>query len=232
MRLVAMLAAGLALTLGAKVDRATVLDSQYVLQRYSLALLTVTKPKVMVFDYNISQLGFGNIEERHVLYRSGTRVRDETVAANGATLRVREVTIERRRDPYAVARMAPRLDDYQLLFLRTVRDGKHLDYVYDASPLVRAGAFSVDRLTVDGVTFLPRELRFHSAAGEAGGIGTISYAKVGAYWVPTVVSIEATVNGKPAREEIAWSNYRFPAHLPASTFLSPKPLPSATLPPF
>jgi hypothetical protein len=38
---------------------------------------------------------------------------------------------------------------------------------------------------------------------------------------------QARVNGKPAREHIAWSDYRFPQSLPPSTFAQPEPLPLA-----
>ena len=46
--------------------------------------------------------------------------------------------------------------------------------------------------------------------------------------MPLSASAQARVNGKPARETIAWSEYRFPASLPASTFQAPAPLPNAT----
>ena len=36
------------------------------------------------------------------------------------------------------------------------------------------------------------------------------------------------MKGKPARELITWSDYRFPASLPPSTFQPPEPLPHAT----
>ena len=55
------------------------LDSQYVLQRYALAVQTVAVPKVVVYSYTVSQVGPSNIEQRHRVYRSGADVRDETV---------------------------------------------------------------------------------------------------------------------------------------------------------
>jgi hypothetical protein len=227
MRQIALAAAMLAL-LGTSPEG---LDSQYVLQRYALELGDVTVPKVVVFAYAISQAGLGNIEQRHVVYRSGTDVRDETLAVDGVSLVQKRVRIEQRADHYSIDRMAPRADAYQLLFLRTVKDGSHVDYVYDASPLVKTSDTWVDRVTIDGVKFLPRSIHFQTATGEAKGSGAISYAPVGKFWMPVDVSVEATVNGKPARERIALSDYRFPPSLPPSTFTPPHALPAATLPP-
>jgi hypothetical protein len=207
------------------------LDSQYVLQRYALQIQEVATPKDVVAGYAISQAGLGNIEARHILYRSGLNVRDETLEVDGNPLRQKRVRFEQREDRYAVARVAPRADAYQLLFLHAVKDGGHLDYVYDATPLVHQGGFSVDQVTIDGAHFLPRMVRFHTDAGDARGSGAIEYAAFGKYWMPVTARIDATVAGKPARERITWTQYSFPAALPPSTFEAPKPLPIATLPP-
>ena len=56
------------------------LDSQYVLQRYALAVATVPIPKVVVYSYTVSQVGASNIEQKHTIYRSGSAVRDETLS--------------------------------------------------------------------------------------------------------------------------------------------------------
>jgi hypothetical protein len=208
------------------------LDSQYVLQRYALALAVAPAPKLVVFDYTISQAGLGNIEQRHQLYRSGLSVRDETLAADGATLHQKTVRIEQREDRYAVDRLAPRTDTYQMLFLRAVRDGSHTDYVYDTTPILhQTTGMWVEQVTIDGVRFLPKRVRFHSEGETAKGKGEVEYAAVGKYWLPVVATVDATVYGKPARERIAWSDYRFPPSLPSSTFLAPQPLPLASLPP-
>ncbi|HTX58672.1 MAG TPA: hypothetical protein VMH02_03270 [Verrucomicrobiae bacterium] len=207
------------------------LDSQYVLQRYALQMAEMPVPKVVVFEYTVSQAGLGNFEQRHVLYRSGLDVRDETIAVDGTTLREKRVRFEQRPDRYAIDRIAPRVDAYQLLFLHAVRDGSHYDYVYEATPLVKQGGTWVDRVTIDGTTFLPRTVQFQTAGGTAHGSGTIAYAPAGKYWMPVAASVEAIVDGKPARERITWSDYRFPPSLPPSTFTPPHPLPLATLPP-
>jgi hypothetical protein len=206
------------------------LDSQYVLQRYVLAVANVVPPKVVVYSYTVSQVGPSNIEQRHRVYRSGTSVRDETVWVDGMTLRRKIVRFSHRADRYAVGRFAPRPDTYQLLFLGTTRDGRHLDYVYEATPLSRASGAWVDRLTIDGENFLPRAVHFHTSGADAQGTGNVEFASFGKYWMPVAAVAQARVKGKPARELITWSDYRFPSSLPPSTFQPPEPLPHATSP--
>ena len=208
------------------------LDSQIVLQRYELELGDLKAPKAMIFSYTVSQAGPSDIEQRHVIYRSGLDVRDETIAVDGVPLKPKVVRISQREDRYDVLKLAPRTSTYSMLFLRAVPDGSHLDYVYEATPLVApASGFTVERLTIDGESYLPRVVGFRTAGATARGNGKLEYAKMGAYCVPIAASVDAVIEGKPAREHIAWGGYRFPSSLPASTFIAPKPLPHATLPP-
>lgn len=207
------------------------LDSQYVLQRYALALDAVPVPKAVIFGYSVSQAGPTNIEQRHTIYRSGSDVRDETLAVDGVALARKRVRFARREDPYMVAKLAPRTVSYQMLFLGTVKDGHHDDYVYETTPIVKQTAAFIDQVTIDGVRFLPRAIRFHTSGATAQGKGAVTFAPFGRFWLPVIASVDATVNGKPARERILWAEYRFPDALPPSTFAPPKPLPVATLPP-
>lgn len=196
------------------------LDSQIVLDRYDAALAMLAPPKAMIFTYSVSQAGPTNIEQRHRIYRSGVDVRDETIAINGSPLRRKMVRIGRRPDPYSVEELAPRSASYEMVFLDTVRDGDHLDYVYQTQPLVRSpSGFVVDQLTVDGASFLPRVIAFHTTGATASGTGRIEFTSVGGYWVPQVVSVSAVVGGSVARERIVFGDYRFPPALPRSTFL-------------
>src|SRR5262249_2133013 len=134
-------------------------------------------------------------------------------------------------DRYAVDRLAPRTNTYELIFLRAVKHGGHLDYEYEATPLTTSGPFTVERVTIDGTHFLPSVIRFHTASENAHGTGELHYAAFGQYWMPVSASINASVNGKPARERISWSGYRFPQALPPSTFAPRKTLPPPTLSP-
>lgn len=209
----------------------TQLDSEYVLQRYMLAIETLPTPKAVIYTYSVSQAGPSNIEQRHRIYRSGTSVRDETISVDGEFLRHRTVRFYHREERYTVSRFAPRTDAYELLFLTTLNDGHHLDYVYQATPLGRPTDAWIDRLTIDGARYLPRVVRFHAAGPDARGSAEIQFAAFGRYWMPVVAEATAQINGKPARERITWGDYRFPEYLPPSTFQAPEPLPQVTLPP-
>lgn len=204
------------------------LDSQYVLQRYAVAVGAAPVPRAVVFTYTISQVGPNNIEQRHRIYRSGTDVRDETVSVNGIALSRKLVRFSKREDRYTVDRFAPRSDAYELLFLGTARDGRHLDYVYEATPLTKPPGATIDRLTIDGANFLPRVVHFHGAGLDVTGSGEIEFGSFGKYWMPVMAAAQARIKGKPARELITWSEYRFPQSLPSSTFQAPEPLPQAT----
>jgi len=208
--------------------RAPDLDSQLVLRRYALALQSLQAPKVSVYAYTVSQVGASNIEQYHRIYRSGIAVRDETLAIDGIALHRKIVRFSHREDPYNAVRFAPREDAYELLFLGTVKDARHVDYVYEATPLSHPGGAWIDRVTIDGVRFLPRVVHFHSTGLGVRGTGQVEFAAFGRYWMPVAAQALAQVKGKPARERIVWSDYRFPESLPPSTFLQPPPLPQAT----
>jgi len=206
------------------------LDSEVVLQRYALAIGRLTAPKAVVYSYTVSQVGATNIEQSHRIYRSGMAVRDETISIDGIALHRKIVRFSNHEERYSVTRFAPQRESYELLFLGTARDGRHFDYVYETTPLVRTAPTWIDRLTIDGVAFLPRSVHFRSRGSEAEGSGTIAFAPFGRYWLPVAAIAQARVKGKPAREVIIWSDYRFPAALPPSTFAAPQPLHSATPP--
>lgn len=208
------------------------LDSQIVLQRYELQLDDTKAPKAQIFSYGVSQAGPPDIEQRHRLYRSGLEVRDETLAVDGVALKQKIVHVTKREDRYALLRIAPRATTYGFVFLRTVKRGTHVDYEYEAKPLVPPpSGFVVERMTIDGEKFLPRIIRFRTAGANASGTGALEYAPFGNYWMPVTASVSASVGGRTARERITFGDYRFPPGLPPSTFQTPRPLPKATLPP-
>ncbi len=227
MRRIVVLVFGVLALLGA-----VPMDSQLVLQRYELELSDLKPPKAMIFQYAVSQAGTTAIEQRHQIYRTGKKVRDEILAVDGKRLAHKVVRIEDRPDRYFIGRIAPHSSAYTMLFLRAVRDGRHLDYEFQTSPLVASSSgFVVTRVVIDGLTFLPKTIDFTTSNAIASGTGSITYGKQGSHWVPLAATVDATVNGKKARERIEWSDYRFPSSLPASTFNTPKPLPQQTLSP-
>lgn len=208
------------------------LDSQLVLDRYAAKLLTVEPPKVLVFTYTLSQAGPRDIEQTHRVYRSGELVRDETLAADGQSLKQKITRIARYRNRYTVENLAPRLTQYAFLFQRAIRSGSGWIYQYHAVPLGAPASFIVEDLTIDGRSFLPLQIRFRTASASGKASGAIGFARSSKYWVPSAVSVQASLNGKPARERITFTSYRFPASLPKSTFQLPKPLPAPVQPAF
>ncbi|MBV8637110.1 MAG: hypothetical protein JO322_03435 [Candidatus Eremiobacteraeota bacterium] len=221
----------LAALIAAAPRTAAPIDSQIALERYELEMSSLKRPKAMIFTYTVSQAGANSIEQRHQVYRSGEDVRDETLAVDGTSLTQKLVTIAKRPDRYDVSRVAPRSAAYTMLFLRSVRDGSHFDYMYEARPLIPSDTgFVVTNVTIDGQTYLPRTIVFRAAAGTTTGTGELQYGKSGGFWLPFVASVEADVKGKTTRERILWTDYRFPRSLPPSTFVGPKPRPQPTLP--
>lgn len=206
-------------------------DSQRVVERYTRALAAVGMPHAVIVDYEISQEGPASIEERHVLYRSGIDVRDETVAVDGLPLTSKRIVVTRRVDRYAITRVAPTTDAYGFVFVRTVREGTTVGYRFETVPLApREAGFVVTAVTIDARRFLPLEIDFRSVGERAHGHGVLRYAPAGRWWMPLSAYAVAVIGGATARERIVWSAYRFPPALPAATFATPRPLPSPTLP--
>ncbi|MBV8246714.1 MAG: hypothetical protein JOZ38_12380 [Candidatus Eremiobacteraeota bacterium] len=229
-RIAAVLACTLALACPAR-GTAQELDSQLVLERYAAALAGIAAPKAVVFNYSVSQAGPHNLEQTHTIFRVGTLTRDQTTSVDGDAV-TGQIRILSRSDRYAIVRLAPRVSEYSLLFLGARRNGKHLDYTYAAAPYAPAGPFTVTEVTIDGVTYLPNLIRFVAIAEGVKANGSIAYAKFGKYWMPTLALVSAKIDGKPARERIAWGGYAFPATLPPSTFAQPKPVALPTIAPF
>ncbi len=195
------------------------LDSELVLQNYARALATLQTPKFTIFSYAVSQAGPNDIEQRHRIYRSGLDVRDETILVDGGKPKNAAISIGKRVDRYAVGKLAPHPNAYELLFVRAIVTGSRTDYLFDATPFVKgATGFVVTHVTIDGVTFLPRSIAFRATSFAARGDGEIRYAPFAGHWMPVLATIGASVNGQPARERIAFGDYRFPTSLPPATF--------------
>lgn len=216
--------------LAATLTAPKLLDSQLVLKRYEARLSATKDPQTLIFQYAVSQAGPQDIDQTHRVYRSGSLVRDETLVVDG--VKQKTTRIARYRNRYTLHDLAPRPARYVFLFVRPVAGNGRYDYLYRAVPLGAPSPFTVRTLTIDGKTFLPREIRFHSVGAGARGDGTLAFMPAGKYWVPLSIAVQGTVNGRAARERITFSGYEFPAALPQSTFQSPRALPAAVLPTF
>ncbi len=197
-----------------------------VLAKYAAALAAAKEPEAFSFEYALDQSGVHNLSSQHRVYRSGSTERDETIAINGQQTRRPEVRIFRNRpNRYALAKLAPREDTYIFIPTGTIVSGKHRDYAFRLSPY-KPQSFRIDRVIVDGVTFLPRSITYTMHAGANVGTGTIVFGKSDKYWL--VGSATASVGD--SREKIVWSSYRVIGVMPRETFAEPEPVPSVVVP--
>lgn len=199
------------------------LPANSVLLRYASALTTVRHPSALSFDYAVEQLGLRNMEQTHRVYRSGRSERDETLIVDGYALRAPSIRIiNNRTNRYDIAAVAPRPGAYRFVFSGAIARGSAYVYVFKTIPL-GPSVFAVTEVEIDGAHFLPNTIRFKLAGGDARGSGALAYESFGGYWVVRDAVIDAHLtSGATAHEHIAWSDYSFPASLPASTFEAPR----------
>jgi hypothetical protein len=201
-----------------------------MLARYAAALEANPTPALLSFEYSIDQAGPHDIQETHRVFRSGNSERDELLSANGKTLVPPAIHIFLgHRNRYSLEALAPRPEAYTFRYLVSARDGHHLDQVFATTPR-SAGDVSVSRVVLDGVTALPVMITL--ATHKYNGTVIVTFGKVQKYWVAISATATATAAKSLAIEHLAFSRYRFPTSLAASTFSTPRPLPSFPPTPF
>jgi hypothetical protein len=194
------------------------------LARYAEALAASHTPLVLSFEYSIDQAGARDIQETHRVFRSGSSERDELHSVDGKRVNPPSIHIFLgRRNRYALEALAPRPEAYKFRYVASVHDGRHLDQVFQTTPLSPSAA-TVQQVTIDGVTHLPTAIRFVTNAH--GGSGIVSFGPVQKYWVPLTASAAATYGKSATVEHLTFYRYRFPTSLAPSTFSTPRPLPS------
>ena len=187
----------------------------------------VKTPPAYTCEYTITDSGTRPQESTHRVFREHGRERDEIVGFNGESLGHPEVRIfARRGDPYAVATLSPRPQNYAFTYVGVVHNGKTPTYVFNAFAQ-GTPAYEVTRFTIDGSTFLPASIAFRTHTKTTEGSGEVTYRKVDRYWMPQTATARAEVNGALETEQINWSGYQFYPNLPPSTFAAP----TAVLPP-
>jgi hypothetical protein len=195
-----------------------------VLERYAAALTAHHTPAVLSFEYSVDQTGARDIQEVHRVFRSGASQRDELLVVDGKSLVPPTTHIFRGRpNRYAIEAIAPRPSEYAFRYLASVRDGHHTDAVFATTPRV-PGSFNITQIRIDGITALPDEIRFVTDVHN--GSGSVAFGRVQTYWMVQAASARAVSAKVVATEHITFGSYRFPKALPASTFLTPRPLPS------
>jgi hypothetical protein len=195
------------------------LSPSVVLQRYVGALARVSPPRALVFDYTVEQAGLLDIEQKHRIYRGRGIERDELTEIDGRKLLAPSVRVTSGEiDRYDILSVAPRPDRYGLAFVTAQRAEGHLDYFFRAVSRTPR-SFSVDGVTIDGQSFLPSVVLFHTA-GAARASGRLSYGRFSGHWLIREASVNAVMANKPVREYLLWTAYQFPTSLPPLTFTS------------
>jgi hypothetical protein len=195
-----------------------------MLARYAVALAASRTPSVLSFEYSIDQTGAHNLQQTHRVFRSGSSERDELLSSDGKKLDPPSIHIFLGHpNRYSIQALAPRPEAYAFHYLRSVQDGHHLDQVFATSPRSVTDA-TIEQVTIDGVTALPASIRFSTKSH--GGSGLVIFGRVQKYWMVSAASATATYAKSIAIERLAFSRYRFPTSLAASTFSTPKPLPT------
>ncbi len=203
-----------------------------VLARYKAGLASVKRPRALVFQYTVEQLGLRNIEQTHRVYRSGRSERDETLVVDGYTLQYPSIRIFRNRlDRYDIGNVAPRPAEYSFAYFGTLAKPGGAAYLFKTLRTA-TGAFAVSEIEIDGRTFLPSVVRFKIAGSGARGSGELRFGLSQSYWLVREAKVSAHLTkGANAHERIAWSNYQFPSSLPPSTFSAPRAVPTPLLAP-
>ena len=195
-----------------------------MLARYAEALAANPTPAVLSFEYSIDQTGLRDLQQTHRIFRSGSSERDELLSEAGKRLVPPSIRIFLgHRNRYAIERLAPRPEAYRFHYLNSVRDGHHLDQVFATAPRAATNA-TIVQVTIDGVTALPVAIHFVTRAHD--GSGSVTFGRVQKYWMATAATATAKVGKTRSIEHLAFYRYRFPGTLSASTFSTPRPLPS------
>jgi hypothetical protein len=194
------------------------------LARYAEALAAHRTPSVLSFEYSVDQTGLRDLQQTHRVFRSGNSERDELLTADGKRLNPPSIHIFLgRRNRYSLEALAPRPEAYRFRYIGSVRDARHVDAVFATTPRSATDA-EITQVTIDGVSALPVAIHFKTRSHDGGGI--VTFGRVQKYWMVISAMATATVAKSPAIEHLAFFRYRFPPSLAASTFSTPRPLPS------
>jgi hypothetical protein len=211
--------------LAAAVAGLVTLDPSTVLDKYETALAKLREPRVFAVAYTLERTGARTLEQEHRIFRSGKQERDETVAVNGTrALRPQIRIFHNLPYRYSVSALSPRPSAYIFTYAGSHKAGKHVEYVFHLTPKARSPRFAFTQLTLDGTTFLPTVVAFTTSVNQ--GRGAVTFAKAGKWWMASGAGATAKEPDGIAHERLVFYDWRFPTSLPASTFASPRPLPT------
>jgi hypothetical protein len=203
---------------------ATVFDS------YREALAKLKLPQYMEFAYTDTRSGPGRIvTEQHQVYWSASGAeRNDTVQINGTpVVPARSQVIHRAAWPYDPNQFLVSSDEYDVTPAGSsvIAGRKAYGFILNrTSP----ADFILKSLYVDAKRRLPVRQTFAVAGSDCEGSGAINFGPVGSYWLPgflSVVCMQSAASGgsqQPFKESIRFSNYQFPAAIPADVFQTPQ----------
>jgi len=199
-----------------------------VLQRYAVGLAKVKRPKLLVFQYTVEQLGYNDLEQAHRVYRSGLSERDEKIVVDGHVQEYPSIRIFRSRvDRYDIAAVSPRPGSYVFKYTGVLTGASGGDAYVFKTERAAASRFSVSEVEIDGRSFLPSVVRFRISGNGAHGSGELRFGRAQSYWLVRQATVSTRLRGgASAHERITWSNYQFPPSLPSSTFAPPRAAPA------
>jgi hypothetical protein len=201
-----------------------------VLARYAAAVAANHTPEVLSFEYVVEQTGERDTRQTHRVFRSGSSERDELLVVDGKPVDPPGVQIYLgHRNRYALEQLAPLPTGYAFDYVGSVSDGRRRDPVFATTPLEH-GAYVVKQVTIDPISYLPVAIAFVTTAH--GGSGSVTFGRVHQYWMALSANASGQYGKVVAQERITFQRYVFPAALPPSTFLTPRPLPSFRPDPF
>jgi len=174
----------------------------------------------MTFELTVDQVGQRNLSQRHLIYRSGLLLRDETIGVGTTAVRPRIRLFRNRPDSYALERIAPTPTMYRFTVIGLRRsDTGDDEVVLQATPrrLIHTG-FVITRLAISLRDALPTELLFRASGPAMNASGRLRYGRVERGWL--ILSAEATMQqgSHQLREHLTFEEYHFPQSLPAAAF--------------
>jgi hypothetical protein len=200
-----------------------------ILDSYRDALAKLHSPPFMEFAYTVTRSGPSRIvTEQHQVYWAASGVeRNDTIEINGTrVVPAPTQVIHRDAWPYDPAQFAVSPDDYDAAPAGMALVAGHATYAFTLTRSSPAD-FVLKSLYVDVRRRLPVRQTFAVAGADCEGAGEINFGPVGGYWLPTFVSVACTQTGTDAspppvfKESIRFSNYQFPASIPADVFVQP-----------
>lgn len=208
---------------------------------YHAALLSVRRPSYLQFEYTqtrSSNSGRVRVEQHRVFRASDGRERNDTIMVNGTRV-VPPISRIMRRPiwPYDLDQFAASTDDYGVAPAGVAVVAGRRTYGFTLARKTPAD-FALKGLYVDVRRFLPVREAFSVTGGTCSGAGAIDFGPLAAYWLPISVQVSCAIASGPGsavpprvfKESIRFSNFHFPASIPADVLMAKSSADAASAP--